>query len=74
MSLGGLFAHRTATRGGVASRQAKARKRAEALDSFAELLADEVRPEDADRPLGYAPAYGRVLLGRLRKRLGIQAV
>jgi hypothetical protein len=44
------------------------------LDAFAELLAEGHEPGAAAVILGHLPDYGRVLLQRIRKRLGPQAI
>ncbi len=44
------------------------------LDIFAELLSEEVPPRVAARMMGLNPKLGKVMLSRLRKRLGWQAV
>ncbi|WP_157783474.1 hypothetical protein [Rhizorhabdus wittichii] len=45
-----------------------------ALDRFADLIAAGVSVPDAAEMMGHPRRYGRDLLGKLRKRLGAQAV
>lgn len=52
----------------------RAKAAAANLDAFAELLAEGVRAEDASTQMGFVPQYGRVMLAKLRKGLGAQAV
>jgi len=68
----GLFAHKGHNRGRpFAVWRAQEAKRK--LDAFADHLADGKTPAQAAILLGNTPAYGKVLLGKLRKRLGWQA-
>lgn len=71
-SLNGMFANRT-QHAGRSFKVHRAKRDRSKLDAFADLLAEEVKPETAAIMLGYTGAYGRVLLGKLRKRLGWQA-
>jgi hypothetical protein len=68
----GLFAHRGQNQG-RAFKVWRAQAQKEKLLAFADLLADEVHPEDAAVRLGHTRPYGRVLLQKLRERLGWQA-
>lgn len=43
---------------------------AERMARFAELVADEVHPEDASAQLGCSRAYGRVMMQKLRRMMG----
>lgn len=47
---------------------------ADTLDRFADRLAEHGDAAKAARQIGKSDAYGRVLLQRIRKRLGAQAV
>ncbi len=71
----GLF--RTSTAQGIGARRAQRIRRAssinDTLDSFADRLALHGNVDRAAREIGKSPAYGRVLLQRLRARLGEQA-
>ena len=44
------------------------------LDRFAELLAREITPPNAAEMMGHRREYGRVMLRKICKRLGAQAV
>lgn len=52
----------------------RAMAQARVRDQFAEMLADGARAEDAAVQMGFVPSYGRVLLAKIRKGLGAQAV
>mgnify|MGYP000406757880 CR=1 FL=1 len=58
---------------GLSLRALNRRKAGAKLDQFAELLAEGYDPGAAALMLGHLPAYGRVLLQRIIKRLGAQA-
>jgi hypothetical protein len=59
---------------GLSLRALNRRKAKGKLDDFAELLAEGASPAEAAVKLGHMPHYGRVLLARICKRLGPQAV
>lgn len=52
----------------------RAMAQSEIRSRFAELLAEGVRPTDAAEQMGFVKSYGRVLLGKIRRDLGWQAV
>lgn len=66
----GIFA--SPSNQGLGLRGLNRRKGKEKLDAFADLLADGVAPGEAAVKLGHLPAYGRVLLQRIIKRLGAE--
>lgn len=70
-SAAGLF--RSPASHGLVLRAANRRKKAKQLDDFAELLAEGATPAQAAVAMGYVPDYGRVLLQRIRNKLGWQA-
>lgn len=59
---------------GLPLKQRNQRLARKKLDDFAELLAEGATPGQAAVALGHMPDYGRVLLARIVKRLGPQAV
>jgi hypothetical protein len=68
----GLFAAPSSH--GLSLRAMNRRKSSKLLNEFAELIAEGATPGQAAVAMGYMPDYGRVLLGRIRKQLGAQAV
>lgn len=65
-----MFPHPTASSVGAgAHRRAQAKRK---LDAFAELLSAGIVPSDAAVTLGNSPDYGRVLLQRIIKGLGVE--
>ena len=68
----GLFQH-TGTNQGRAFKVARARQARETLNRFAEHLSEHGDTSRAAAQIGKAPAYGRVLLQKLRAELGWQA-
>lgn len=48
-------------------------KKTPVLDAFADLIAEGVSPPDAAEQMGLCRQRGKLMLKRLRKRLGLQA-
>lgn len=69
----GLFMHRSHSRGRAFAihREREAKRE---LNEFAEMLAEEVSPAAASIRLGHTAKFGNVLLGRLMKAVGSQAI
>ena len=68
----GLF-NTPAPQGVVFREKARARGRGNNLDLFAAHLSEHGDTERAARAMGFSASYGRVLLQRLREKLGSQA-
>lgn len=43
------------------------------MERFAELIADDLSPQQAAERMGFSPIYGNALMQRLRKLVGWQA-
>lgn len=69
----GLFSHRTKSASGISILSARRKQTRQKLEAFADLIAEGEKPETASISLGFSASYGRVLLGKLRKKLGWQA-
>jgi hypothetical protein len=69
---GGIFAHRARNQGRNFAIY-KVKKGRETLDRFADALAEHGDVSRAAAQAGKSAIYGRILLQKLRKRLGWQA-
>lgn len=70
----GLFNTRAASAQGIGARAHQRKQRRAAIDAFADRLAEHGDVKLAASETGISASYGRVLMARIKARLGAQAV